>query len=314
MKSNPLLYLRLPNWLGDVCMSLPVLEAFLARDYQVVVCARGWAKELLAGYPLTDFIPITGHWYTDAKKLKAHKKEQINQDMQALSLPDSFSSALIFKWAGIATAGYKDDGRSWLLKWPITKPNQDMHAVESWYYLAQHAAQNWQQPIAPKPAQHLHLAGIENANAEKFGLDPDKKNILIAPTAVGLHKGQNKVWPYYENLTQRLTKAGAKVYMCPPPNEISQAQANAPSAIQLAPLSLRNFAQLCKSVDLVICNDSGVSHLAAAVDALQITLIGVTDGSKTGPWSDQATCLGKLGQWASIDEVFNTVNRLCLQE
>lgn len=310
MKSNPLLYLRLPNWLGDVCMSLPVLEAFLARNYRVVVCARPWAKELLAGYPIFDFVPISGKWYSDAKRLKAHKAHyQTTSSIQGLSLPDSLSSALVFKLAGISAAGYKDDGRSWLLKWPISKPKARLHAVESWYHLAYQASLKWEQAIAPKAAQHLHLAGIEAPSPEKFGLDAKKINILIAPTAIGLHKGQNKVWPHFEALTQQLLAANFGVYMCPPPNEIEQALSNAPSATRIEALALPDFAQLCKSVDLVICNDSGVSHIAAAVDTPQITLIGVTDVSRTGPWSDQAHCMGEMGAWASIDQVLNSINQ-----
>ena len=302
--SSTLLYLRLPNWLGDVCMSLPVLEALLARNYQVVVCARPWAKKLLSAYALYDFIPVVGKLKTDAQQLKHHRKTLPKATVTlGLSLPDSLSSALLFKWAGIAAAGYRDDGRSWLLKWPIDKPTQPMHAVQSWYSLAYKASLIWQRPIAPQPLKSLHLAGIPMADLKKFGLSATQKNILIAPTAIGLHKGQNKVWPYYEQLTQKLIQKEYAVYMCPPPNEIAQAEKNAPSAQRLAPLVLLDFAQLCRSVDLVICNDSGVSHLAAASDARQLTLVGVTDSTHTGPWSDNALCLGQLGHWPSLDEV-----------
>lgn len=313
MTVNPLVYLRLPNWLGDVCMSLPVLEALLARNYQVIVCARPWAKTLLSGYALHDFIPMTGQWWSDAKAIKQHQKTRLSDSIQkvGLSLPDSLSSALVFKFGGIPAAGYRDDGRSWLLKWPIDKPTHSLHAVESWYFLAYSASKIWQFPIAPQPLASLHLAGVPEADPKKFGLDSDKKNILIAPTAVGLHKGQIKVWPHYEALTQALIKEGYDVYMCPPPNEVAEAEKNAPSATRLDSLPLLAFAQLCKSVDLVICNDSGVSHMAAAVDAKQITLIGVTDITHTGPWSDQADCLGQNGQWASLDTVLERIHERC---
>ena len=131
---------------------------------------------------------------------------------------------------------------------------------------------------------------------------------MIAPTAVGLHRGKVKVWPYYEALTQKLKQQNYNVYMCPPPNEVAEAERNAPSAIRLAPLPLTSFAQLCKSVDLVVCNDSGVSHLAATVNAAQITLIGVTDATHTGPWSDQAECLGENGAWPSLQAVLKRIH------
>lgn len=303
MSSSPILYLRLPNWLGDVCMTLPVLEAFLARNYQVIVCARPWAKPLLSGYALTDFVPMTGKLKTDASALRRHKKDHGHGEAVGLSLPDSLSSALIFKWAGVPCAGYKDDGRSWLLSWPITKPTAHLHAVESWYYLAHRAAEYWQHSIAPTPIKSLHLAGVPSANPAKFGLDPTQRNVLIAPTAIGLHKGRIKVWPHFEELTQQLQAYSVNVIMCPPPNEIDQALQNAPSAMRLEPLPLLEFAQLCKSVDWVVCNDSGVSHLAAAVGSTQLTLIGVTDPAHTGPWSDQATCLGSLNHWPTVQTV-----------
>lgn len=289
-------------------MSLPVLEALLARNYSVVVCARPWAKQLLSGYALSGFVPMSGQWLADAKTLRTYRKIHKIPSV-GLSLPDSLSSALVFRWAAIPAAGYKDDGRSWLLKWPISKPSQALHAVEAWYELAYQASVRWQHPIAPKAMSSLHLAGVPEADPEKFGLNQTTKNLLIAPTAVGLHKGQIKVWPYYESLTQALQQQGYTVYMCPPPNEIAEAEKNAPSAIRLKPCALLEFAQLCKSVDMVICNDSGVSHIAAAVDALQITLIGVTDATHTGPWSDQALCLGQLGQWPTLETVLHHITQ-----
>lgn len=54
------IYLRVPNWIGDVCMSLPSLDAVLATGVPVVVCARGWARDLLAGYGLAGFIEMKG--------------------------------------------------------------------------------------------------------------------------------------------------------------------------------------------------------------------------------------------------------------
>lgn len=292
-------------------MSLPVLEAFLAKDYRVVICARSWARPLLSGYPITDFIPLSGRWYQDAQTVKAYKKNYPTEKTLGLSLPDSLSSALVFRWAGIPTAGYKDDGRAWLLKWPINKPKHPLHAVESWYHLAHEASLLWADPIAPKAPRSLHLAGIPEASAEHFHLDPTATNILIAPTAIGLHKGQVKVWPFYEALTQQLKSEGYQVYMCPPANEVDEAETNAPSATRLESLPLLSFAQLCRSVDLVICNDSGVSHLAAAADAAQLTLIGVTEATHTGPWSDQAKVLGQLGTWPSLETVINHIHQRC---
>ncbi|HLR78764.1 MAG TPA: glycosyltransferase family 9 protein, partial [Burkholderiaceae bacterium] len=68
------------------------------------------------------------------------------------------------------------------------------------------------------------------------------------------------------------------------------------------PVGLGAFATLTRHASLVICNDSGVSHIAAAAGARQLTLFGVTEQERTGPWSSSATCLGSASAWPDVDE------------
>ena len=91
--------------------------------------------------------------------------------------------------------------------------------------------------------------------------------------------------------------------MCPPPAETDEARRNAPTAQLLPPLSLGAFAALTARSALVICNDSGVSHVAAAASARQLTLFGVTRPGRTGPWSPRAVCVGAEDAWPPEDEV-----------
>ena len=71
-----------------------------------------------------------------------------------------------------------------------------------------------------------------------------------------------------------------------------------------------NFAALARRAQIVIANDSGVSHVAAAVGAKQITLVGVTDPARTSPWNPDALVLGKEGQWPSVEEVVSALLKL----
>jgi heptosyltransferase-2 len=98
--------------------------------------------------------------------------------------------------------------------------------------------------------------------------------------------------------------------MSPPPAELDAARQNAPSAICLPPLKLGAFATLTRLASLVVCNDSGVSHIAAAAGARQLTLFGVTQKERTGPWSDTATCLGGLNNWPSLEQAEQQVHAL----
>jgi len=308
---NPVsaVYLRIPNWIGDACMSLPSLEAVLATGLPVVVCARGWARDLLSGYGLAGFVEMKGRWREDRAAVHAFRKKAAHAHPRGLLLPDSLSSAMVFSFAGVPSAGYRDDGRSLILRWPIPKPSANLHAVETWYHLTAQALRRWgHAPTLPQPPRQLGLRLTQRHQAEaahaleKAGLAAGDF-ILIAPTATGLHKGRVKVWPHFDQLTRRLQQAGHTVVMCPPPAEAEAARENAPTAFCLPPMKLGAFATLTQWSRLVICNDSGVSHLAAAAGAQQITLFGVTQRERTGPWSDHAVCLGSAQTWPEIEEV-----------
>jgi len=303
------IYVRLPNWIGDVCMSLPSLHALLHTGLPVVACARPWARDLLAGFDLAGVVDMSGRWREDRAAVASHRKKSRHAHVRGVILPDSLSSALVFKFAGVPGAGYRDDGRSLLLKWPVDKPRQPLHAVESWFHLTAQALKRWKLPLSPSspPAQlGLPLGARHREQAEQAlqsaGLAPGGF-VLIAPTATGLHRGQVKVWPHFDALTRALQGQGLAVAMCPPPSEQEKARRNAPTALCLPPLGLGAFATLTRLAALVVCNDSGVSHLAAAADARQLTLFGVTDRGRTGPWSRHAVCLGSHSGWPGLAQV-----------
>ena len=72
-----------------------------------------------------------------------------------------------------------------------------------------------------------------------------------------------------------------------------------PEATLLRPVPLGVYAALAQRAAVVIANDSGSSHVAAAVGARQVTIFGVTDRQRTGPWSKRAICVGDNGAFNS---------------
>jgi len=316
MPNYSAIYVRLPNWIGDVCMSLPCLHVLLNTGLPVVVCARPWAKDLLSGFQLAGFVEMSGRWREDRAHLAAFRKKARHTHARGLILPDSLSSALVFKFAGISSAGYRDDGRSLLLRWPLSKPSPSVHAAQSWFHLTSQALDRWKLPVMPAhlPATlGLETTSLHEEQAQEAvraaGLTPGGF-VLIAPTATGLHRGKIKVWPHFDALTRELQRQGHTVAMCPPAAEREAALETAPTALCLPALGLGAFATLSRLSALVICNDSGVSHLAAAANARQLTLFGVTDMQRTGPWSPNARCMGSLNQWPTLAEVLDQVAQI----
>ncbi|MCZ8410763.1 heptosyltransferase [Achromobacter dolens] len=312
------LYVRLPNWVGDVCMSLPSLRALQAAGLPLVICARPWARDLLDGIDKREFLPMLGKVGPDRATVSAHRRALGAEGRRArgLLLPDSLSSALVFRLAGVPSAGYRDDGRSFLLRWPVAKPDGGLHAVQSWHHLTREALARWGLPTGPGepgPTLDLPLTPAHHQTAslalEAAGL-AGQRFVLIAPTATGLHKGRVKVWPGFDTLTRALQARGHTVVMCPPPAEAEEARRNAPTAQLLPALPLGAFAALTARATLVICNDSGVSHVAASAGARELTLFGVTRPGRTGPWSPRAVCVGSETAWPSIEEVEHQAGQL----
>lgn len=344
--NQPTVLIRLPNWVGDVVMSLPAIKRLGALNVPLVLCGRPWAKSILKNIQYADFIELNGSLLHDFKAIKRFVqtmpstpfvplKEGVSPRLPrcvGITLPDSLSSAMIFALNGIPTLGYRDDGRSILLKWPIPKPDatrSPYHAVQKWFFLADQAARIWsdQFELPPPPIS----AGTELPDTIHIDISSEQMDrarshlsqalgtsgapfILIAPTATGRHHGQIKVWPQFEALTQALEQKGYRVLACPPQHEQDQARAAAPSARILAPTDLGTFAALTKLALLTLCNDSGVSHIAAAAGAHQITLFGVTDPEHTRAWSTQVHNLGTKGRWPTLAEVLTCVEACLAQQ
>jgi heptosyltransferase-2 len=312
--SAPIL-IRLPNWIGDVCMCLPALNLLTQAKVPFVVCARDWAKDLLSGLKLEGFIEMTDSMQANVRALRHWRQEHPSHQF-GLLMPDSLSSALTFKLAGIQSAGWRDDGRSLLLKWAYRKPIEPMHAVEAWFELTQRALCSWgvdARKISLAPTLNLPITNEHKQSAAAVLREAGLKMgqfVLIAPTATGQHRGQKKVWPHFDALARVLQNNRIKVAMCPPESEQAAANRAAPTVDLIRPLNLGAFCALTRMASLVICNDSGVAHLSAAAGARQLTLFGVTDANKTGPWNPESCNMGQNGAWPTAGEAVARVQQL----
>ncbi len=305
-------YVRLPNWVGDACMCLPALSLLEQAGLSLVLCGKPWAPDLFAGLAPAGVMAAGQGIGADIRSLRARPP----RGARALLFTNSFSSALAMRLAHIPAAGYRHDGRSLLLRWPVPRP-EGKHEVEVFFHLAREALKRWDidvstLPTVPAPRLSLPLTvGNHAAAAQALALTGiDRPIVLLSPTATGLHHGRPKAWPHFEALAQELERAGHLCVICPPPNEVKVAQAAVPTARLLPSLPLGGFAALAQRAALVVCNDSGTSHLAASVGARQITLFGVTRRERTGPWTPDAVCLGSHEAWPDIGEVTSEALRL----
>ena len=302
---------RLPNHVGDCCMCLPALRLLQASGYTPALVGKRWAEDLVAGMGWR-FDPIEGHVSDDLNRIRYLVKNA--GAAKGLVFPNSFASALLFKIGRVATAGLKTDCRSFLLDKAIPEPGT-MHEVERFFYVAHEAIKAWGgTPAFDKVPSRLGLLSLKRHEAaaknifEALGLP--ENFALLAPVARGKHKGKVKSWSHFNDLVAPLREAGIEPLVFPSAREEELCRAACPDERILPPTSLGNFAAIARRARVVVANDSGVSHIAAAVGAPQITLVGVTDPTRTSPWNPDAVVLGSENGWPSVDEVLAAMHKI----
>lgn len=303
---------RLPNHVGDCCMTLPALRLLEASGFTPMLTGKRWAEDLMSGMGWR-FDPIEGHVTEDLHRIR-YISNHLGPRPLGLLFPNSFSSALLFSIGRVRNAGFPTDGRRFLLDKVVEEPGT-MHEVERFFRLAHGAIKAWGgTPAWDSVSEELgmrllarHEAAARNLMAEH---DIPENFALLAPIARGLHHGKEKQWKHFNELCGPLRDMGIEPIVFPSVREEEANHAACPNARILPPTTLGNYAALAKRARIVIANDSGISHVAAAVSANQITLLGVTDPARTRPWNSKAVCLGNSTDgWPSLDEVLSALTR-----
>lgn len=302
---------RLPNHVGDCCMCLPALRLLAASGFTPALVGKRWAEDLLAGMGWR-FDPIEGKVSEDLSRIR-YLASNANAS-QGLLFPNSFGSALLFKLGRLKTTGLRTDMRSFLLDNGIPEPGT-MHEVERFFYVAHEAIKAWgSTPAFDKVPERLSLILMKRHEAAAKNLIEQykipEKFALLAPIARGKHQGKVKHWEHFNELVAPLRGKGIEPIVFPSLREEALAKAACPDATILPPTTLGNFAAIAKRAQVVVANDSGVSHIAAAVGAKQITLVGVTDTKRTGPRNPDAIVLGENGRWPEVSEVLQTLDNV----
>ena len=293
------LCVRLPNWVGDVCMALPALALLRRAGFNLHLLGKGWAADLLAGYP--DLVTrLPSGLLPGANAMGATGAEQ------AVLFTNSFGSALQAKLGGLAAIGYARDGRSLLLTRAVKRSSG--HEVETFWRLACTACDNaattsWNLGIEPYPRPPPRL-GLQLHDRHRDAALAALKNagvtgayMVLCPLAVGTSAGRSKVWPGFAALCADLCNDGYRVVACPGPGEEAATAAALPGAVLVPGLGLGAYAAILADAAGVVANDSGPMHLAAAVDAPIVGVFGVSDPDRTRPWGIRAMAVGSATAW-----------------
>ena len=303
---------RLPNHVGDCCMTLPALRLLEASGFTPMLTGKRWAEDLMSGMSWR-FDPIEGHVTEDLQRIR-YISNHLGPRPLGLLFPNSFSSALLFSIGRVRNAGFPTDGRRLLLEKVVEEP-APMHEVERFFRLAHGAIKAWGgTPAWDEVPEELGMKLLARHEAAARNLmtqyNIPEKFVLLAPIARGLHHGKEKQWKHFNELCTPLREKGLEPIIFPSVREEEANKKACPDATILPPTTLGNYAALAKRAQLVIANDSGISHVAAAVGTKQITMLGVTDPERTRPWNQHAICLGNSVEgWPTIEAVLNSIDQ-----
>jgi heptosyltransferase-2 len=296
------LAIRLPNWVGDVCMAVPAINALAAAGWDCRLFGRGWARDLLAGlgHPVT---PLPRGLFAGAKAMRG-------QAQVGLLFTNSFGSAAQMRWAGIRATGYPAELRGILLARRVRREARVHEVAAFWRLACDRIGGDF---TAPPQELGLRLADghREQAAAALAAAGVTGAYVVLCPLAVGTGpEGRSKVYPGFPLLCRGLIEDGTTVVACPGPGEDAACAAQLPGAKLLPGLGLGAYAAVMASARFVVANDSGPMHLAAAVSVPVLGIFGVTSPRRTSPWGQRSRFIGSEDGWPPAAEVWKAVAAL----
>lgn len=288
-----------PAWVGDMVMAhslIQMLAQLYDGDVLIDVLGPAWALPLTARMQEVNdsIVSPFAHGELNLRgrlQLAQHVRQRHYQ--QCIVLPNSLKSALLPFAARIPLrSGFIGEQRYGLLndirrldkaKLPLT--------VERFCALGLSADAPPPESI-PRPQLHVDTADVRKA-IDRFAVPTSGPVLALCP---GAEYGPSKQWPaeHFAELAVSRIRAGWNVWIFGSAKDASiaaqimtEVQAKNASDQQLANLcGLTNLGEaidLLSHADVVVSNDSGLMHVACAVDAPVVALFGSTTPAMTPP-------------------------------
>ena len=287
-----------PSWVGDMVMAQSLFMTLQARHpgAQIDVLAPQWSLAILERMPQVRqgiAMPL-GHGQFGLRTRWQLGRQLAKQAYdQAIVLPGSLKSALVPWFAGIARrTGYTGEIRYGLLN---DRRHLDKQAlpmtVQRFVALGMepHPAQ------APDIAPPRLVANADNALQlrSRLGLDGECPAVAFMP---GAEYGPAKQWPapHFAQLAKDLIALGHQIWILGSAKDRAVGETIAQTVASPALHTLCGQTQLGDVVDLLsnchaaVSNDSGLMHVAAALNIPLVALYGSSDPKHTPPLSPRA--------------------------
>ncbi|HEX8786531.1 MAG TPA: lipopolysaccharide heptosyltransferase II [Telluria sp.] len=301
MNGQPRALVISPNWIGDAVMAQPLLRLLkqanperaidvLAPPQVVPVWRRIREADEIMVTPFRHRALQLGERVRTARRLRQRGYEA------AYVLPNTLKYALIPWLAGIPTrVGYKGEMRYGMVN---VMHHDDVPPRSMVPFYAALSQEPEFTPPGGLPRPSLIVAGEETeAICRRLDIALDRPLVAFAP---GAEFGIAKRWPpaHYGALAAEVVRAlpGVQVALLGSPNDRAtcevvrtHAGAAAGSVLNLAgQTSLDEAIALVAQTTAVVSNDSGLLHIASALNRPVVALYGSTDPGYAPPLSEVA--------------------------
>jgi len=287
--------IRGPNWVGDAILSLPALANLRKALPQgrITLLVKPWVSDLFEGSPFLDEVIVyeeKGRHRGLAGRLRLAFELRERRFDTAILFQNAFEAAFLVFLAGIPhRIGYTTDGRGPLLTIGVKPEEKHLRGHQRDYYLGLLQAvgldRGERHPFLPvtdgqqvEVGKVLQAAGIREGG-RLIGMNP------------GSAYGGAKRWPLerYAILADALeSRLGAKVVLLGSPQDMAIA-ARIETLARSRPINLAGriplklLPALLRGCQVLVSNDTGAAHVAAAVGTPVVVIFGPTDPKRTAP-------------------------------
>lgn len=295
-----------PSWIGDMVIAQSLLKKLKHdhADREIDVVAPPWSLPLLSRMPeVNQGVELAvGHGeFGLRRRYRVGSRLRKQNFTWAIVLPRSFKSALIPWFARIPKrTGYLGEQRYGLLNdiRPLNRQHLPMMA-QRYLALAQSSQDVPQVDAVLWPRLIVNDKNRESL-LDQLQLRTHEPVIVLAP---GAQYGPAKQWPveHFATLARGLIRDGHRVWLMgsardePLASQIATACAGRADNL-CGKTQLQDVIDLMSRASCVVSNDSGLMHIAAALDRPLVALYGSSQPGYTPPLSDaERTSIVYLG-------------------
>ena len=285
----------LPNWFGETLFATPFLNALRAGRPEAFIATLGWpqCREVLLRNPHVNeqldldergaSSGLMGRW----RLLGALRRHRFDA---AFILRRSLSRTVLVALAGIPMrVGFANRKSGWLLTYRVAPPRAPQHKAMTYLRLLEAIGGS-----AAGETYEYVVADEERRAAQEW---LKAQGLLNGRALVILHPGAN--WAHKRWAPARFAALGdrlaatrqVQVAITGGPQDVAAAESirqsmRHPAALLAGRTTLRQLGACLAQAGLVVSNDTGVLHIAAALGRPLVALYGPTSPALTGPLGD----------------------------